>query len=193
MPCRRSSGLILKRHLGCSNACVPLEIYIGTSGRGSRMRCLSHTMCAVQAQQWTDEMNQKAPQLRTALYHGPNRSRDYSPVLLASYDVVVTTYGTMSTEFNAAPQGALYRVHWHRCDTSLSKHQDVRAWQCGYCSADHGDCHSATTTCTDVIPLKDDADRSCAALGACVHDDAWQGQRILSQVYTLLQDTVESR
>jgi len=110
-------------------------------------------MCAVQAQQWIDEMSQKAPQLRTALYHGPNRSRDFSPVLLASYDVVVTTYGTMSTEFNAAPQGALYRVHWHRCDTSLSKRHYVRVWQYGQYSADHGECHSATITRTDVLSL----------------------------------------
>lgn len=78
----------------------------------------------LQAQQWIDEINEKAPQLRTALYHGPNRLRDFSPMLLVSYDVVLTTYHVLSSEFNAAPQGALYRVRWHRCSPhsqSISK------------------------------------------------------------------------
>ena len=69
----------------------------------------------MQAQQWIDEINEKAPQLRTALYHGLNRTRDFPPALLASYDVVITTYALMASEYNAAPQGALYRVRWHRC------------------------------------------------------------------------------
>ena len=68
-----------------------------------------------QAQQWIDEVNQKAPQLRTALYHGPNRCRDFTPTRLACTDVVVTTYNVLHSEFNAAPQGSLYRVPWHRC------------------------------------------------------------------------------
>ena len=73
------------------------------------------SQCFAQAQQWIDEINEKAPQLRMALYHGPNRARDFPPALLASHDVVITTYALMASEYNAAPQGALYRVRWHRC------------------------------------------------------------------------------
>ncbi|BDA45031.1 Helicase-like transcription factor [Coccomyxa sp. Obi] len=66
------------------------------------------------AQQWVDEVREKAPQLRVALYHGPKR-RSFTPALLACYDVIVTTYQTMANECDAAPQGALFRVRWHRC------------------------------------------------------------------------------
>lgn len=62
-----------------------------------------------------DEVREKAPQLRVALYHGPNRARDFSPALLACYDVIVTTYWVLASEFGASPQGSLYRVRWHRC------------------------------------------------------------------------------
>ncbi|KAK9908100.1 hypothetical protein WJX75_002756 [Coccomyxa subellipsoidea] len=67
------------------------------------------------AAQWVDEVREKAPQLRVALYHGPNRARVFSPALLACYDVIVTTYWVLASEFGASPQGSLYRVRWHRC------------------------------------------------------------------------------
>ena len=70
-----------------------------------------------------DEVREKAPQLRVALYHGPYRGRDFSPALLACYDVVVTTYWVLASEFGAAPQGALYRVRWHRCALLLPQKQ----------------------------------------------------------------------
>ena len=85
-----------------------------------------------QAQQWIDEVNEKAPQLRTALYHGPNRCRDFPPTRLACTDVVVTTYNVLHSEFNAAPQGSLYRVPWHRysfCHEASALHRDLlTAW-----------------------------------------------------------------
>ena len=65
-------------------------------------------------------MLDKAPQLRVALYYGPNRARDFSPALLACMDVVVTTYATMHSECGARPQGALFRVRWHRCELQSS-------------------------------------------------------------------------
>lgn len=73
-----------------------------------------------------DEVREKAPQLRVALYHGPNRSRDFTPALLACYDVIVTTYWVLASEFGASPQGLLYRVRWHRCALPLSSLQFVR-------------------------------------------------------------------
>ncbi|CAL8469222.1 g8763 [Coccomyxa elongata] len=66
------------------------------------------------AQQWVDEVREKAPQLRVALYHGSKR-RSFTPALLACHDVIVTTYQTMANECDAAPKGALFRVRWHRC------------------------------------------------------------------------------
>ncbi len=73
-------------------------------------------MCmeTVQAQQWVDEVREKAPQLRVVLYHGSQR-RSITPALLACHDVVVTTYQTMASECDAAPKGPLFRVRWHRC------------------------------------------------------------------------------
>lgn len=66
-----------------------------------------------QAQQWVDEVREKTPQLRVALYHGSKR-RSFTPALLACHDVIVTTYQTMANECDAAPKGALFRVRWHR-------------------------------------------------------------------------------
>ena len=77
--------------------------------------CRETAVLHAQAQQWIDEVNGKALQLRTALYHGPNRCRDFPLTRLACTDVVVTTYNVLHSEFNAAPQGSLYRVPWHRC------------------------------------------------------------------------------
>ncbi|KAK9811296.1 hypothetical protein WJX72_001345 [[Myrmecia] bisecta] len=67
------------------------------------------------ASQWVDEIQQKCPQLSVALYHGPRRTQQYPPTLLASYDVVVSTYDIIGNEHQQAPMGALFRVRWHRC------------------------------------------------------------------------------
>lgn len=76
----------------------------------------------VQASQWVDEVREKAPQLRVGLYYGPRRDREFSPPLLACYDVVVTTYYVAANECAASPRGALFRVRWHRC-ASTNLHQ----------------------------------------------------------------------
>ena len=75
-------------------------------------------------------MRDKAPQLRVALYHGPNRVHDFSPALLACHDVVITTYGTMQSECAARPQGALFRVRWHRCALNLFKYPQGFGFLC---------------------------------------------------------------
>lgn len=60
-----------------------------------------------------DELHAKTPQLSTILYHGPGRSQ-YSTEILASTDVVVTTYDIVVSEHNASPNGPLFRVNWYR-------------------------------------------------------------------------------
>ncbi|KAK9805404.1 hypothetical protein WJX73_001738 [Symbiochloris irregularis] len=66
------------------------------------------------AHQWMDEINSKTPHLSTILYHGPNR-KAYTPPILASTDVVVTTYDILAIEHETSPLGAIFRVNWFRC------------------------------------------------------------------------------
>ncbi|KAK3264219.1 hypothetical protein CYMTET_27027, partial [Cymbomonas tetramitiformis] len=79
-------------------------------------------ICAVSlVGQWIEEAKGKlkAP-LRIHMFHGTNRIRD--PQRLATeFDLVVTTYSTAGSDFNAKPrQGApastppLSQIHWHR-------------------------------------------------------------------------------
>ena len=75
--------------------------------------------------QWKDEIEAKTPQLSVALYHGPNRRSLYTPSLLASHDIVVTTYDVLSHESNESPLGPIFRVPWFRCFTSLHEPQQV--------------------------------------------------------------------
>ena len=71
------------------------------------------------ANQWKDEIEAKTPQLSVALYHGPNRRSLYTPSLLASYDIIVTTYDVLSHENNESPLGPIFRVPWFRCFTLI--------------------------------------------------------------------------
>ena len=50
---------------------------------------------SVQATQWKDEIESKAPGLSVALYHGKGRQDKLYPTLLASHDVIITTYNTV--------------------------------------------------------------------------------------------------
>ena len=89
--------------------------------------------------QWVDEVREKAPGLRVALYHGPNRARDYPPVLLACYDIVISTYNVMYGEFKAAPMGGLFRVRWHRCGPLIVDFSTCRV-SCGVVICVHTAC-----------------------------------------------------
>ena len=73
------------------------------------------TLTLLQASQWVDEMQSKTPQLSVALYHGPNRAQRFPASLLASYDVVVTTYDILGMEHQMSPVGSVFRVRWFRC------------------------------------------------------------------------------
>jgi hypothetical protein len=48
--------------------------------------------------------------LRVCRFHG--KPRPASPVELAEYDVVLTTYATLSAEYKS--RGVLHRVNWYR-------------------------------------------------------------------------------
>ncbi|KAL7754426.1 hypothetical protein RI367_000407 [Sorochytrium milnesiophthora] len=64
-------------------------------------------------QQWKDEIEQrlKEPTLRVYIYHEKKERRD--PAELGDlFDVVVTTYGMVSSEWDHV--GPFRRVHWHR-------------------------------------------------------------------------------
>ena len=61
-----------------------------------------------------DEIEAKTPQLSSVLYHGPTRQQRFPPTLLASHDIVVTTYDVLHSEQNMSPVGGLFRVRWFR-------------------------------------------------------------------------------
>ena len=48
--------------------------------------------------QWVDEVHDKAPGLSIALYHGKGRSDRLPPTLLASHDIIVTTFNTVHSQ-----------------------------------------------------------------------------------------------
>lgn len=76
------------------------------------------------ATQWVAEVRAKTPQLSVCLYHGGNRQRKFPPVILASYDIVITTFGMVNQEHNSSPIGPLFRVRWFR--VVLDEAQGIR-------------------------------------------------------------------
>jgi len=78
----------------------------GNPSRGETVKT-SLVVCPVVAMvQWRGEIERycTAKSLTLYTYHGPKRSTD--PVLLASYDVVLTTYSIVQSEFSAKINGA---------------------------------------------------------------------------------------
>ena len=71
------------------------------------------------ADQWRREISEKTT-LKAYVHHGPKREKD--PVKIAKWDVVITTYDTVSSEF-FGPKGSreevitgrgIFRVNWWR-------------------------------------------------------------------------------
>lgn len=60
--------------------------------------------------QWASEIKEKAPSLRVLVHHGP--SRDTSAWGFENYDVIVTTYQIVVSEFHNA--GPLFQKQWWR-------------------------------------------------------------------------------
>ena len=48
-------------------------------------------------QQWGNELARKAPSLKVCLFHGPRKQRPCDPIFIASFDVVVTSYGILAS------------------------------------------------------------------------------------------------
>lgn len=61
--------------------------------------------------QWIQEMKRFAPHLQTHLFHGPSRTKSYKELM--KYDVVVSSYETVRSEFNAE-KSPIYAGYWHR-------------------------------------------------------------------------------
>lgn len=71
------------------------------------------------ADQWRQEISEKTT-LKAYVHHGPKREKD--PVKIAKWDVVITTYDTVSSEY-FGPKGSkeevvtgrgIFRVNWWR-------------------------------------------------------------------------------
>ncbi|KAH8704933.1 putative SNF2 family helicase/ATPase [Talaromyces proteolyticus] len=67
--------------------------------------------------QWESEIESKierSHKLSVCVYHGANRSKFSND--LKKYDVVITTYGTLSSEHAASGKGKVgcFKVHWYR-------------------------------------------------------------------------------
>jgi SNF2 family DNA or RNA helicase len=62
---------------------------------------------------WENEIASKfeSKSLRVCLYYGRNRDDEE----LRKYDVVITTYGTLSSDFKeSGEKTGLFGLHWHR-------------------------------------------------------------------------------
>ena len=75
--------------------------------------------------QWVDEVHDKAPGLSVALYHGPGRADRLPPVLLASHDIIITTYNTVSTSMCQYNVLSVVCLEDHR-ESQLPMIQDLR-------------------------------------------------------------------
>ena len=72
-----------------------------------------HLSLYMQAAQWVDEAKMKTLGHSVLLYHGASRTR-YTAAMLATADIVVSTYDVLASEAQAFPKGPLIRVEWHR-------------------------------------------------------------------------------
>jgi SNF2 family DNA or RNA helicase len=79
------------------------------------------------ADQWRREIAEKTT-LKAYVHHGPKREKD--PVKIARWDVVITTYDTVSSEF-FGPKGSkeevvtgrgIFRVNWWRIVLGMPAH-----------------------------------------------------------------------
>ncbi|KAF2670666.1 hypothetical protein BT63DRAFT_372312 [Microthyrium microscopicum] len=62
--------------------------------------------------QWQSEIETKCDSLRVLVHHGPSRTK--SATKLKSYDVVVTTYQTLTSEHAAGSKTGCFGVNWYR-------------------------------------------------------------------------------
>ncbi|KAJ5773070.1 hypothetical protein N7457_007966 [Penicillium paradoxum] len=91
--------------------------------------------------QWESEIKDKVEpshKLRVCLYHGTTRAK--TSTSLDKYDVVITTYGTLTSEFNSsasdkAKKAGIFAVHWYRIildEAHTIKNRNAKATQSAY-------------------------------------------------------------
>ncbi|QQK42642.1 SNF2 family helicase/ATPase, putative [Penicillium digitatum] len=91
--------------------------------------------------QWEAEIKDKVEpshKLSVCLYHGTTRAK--SSTMLDKYDVVITTYGTLTSEFNSsasdkAKKAGIFAVHWYRIildEAHTIKNRNAKATQSAY-------------------------------------------------------------
>jgi SNF2 family DNA or RNA helicase len=91
--------------------------------------------------QWEAEIKDKVEpshKLRVCLYHGTTRAK--TSTTLDKYDVVITTYGTLTSEFNSsasdkAKKAGIFAVHWYRIildEAHTIKNRNAKATQSAY-------------------------------------------------------------
>ncbi|KAK9853665.1 hypothetical protein MYU51_005015 [Penicillium brevicompactum] len=91
--------------------------------------------------QWEAEIKDKVEdshKLRVCLYHGTTRAK--TSTTLDKYDVVITTYGTLTSEFNSsasdkAKKSGIFALHWYRIildEAHTIKNRNAKATQSAY-------------------------------------------------------------
>lgn len=91
--------------------------------------------------QWESEIKDKVERsrkLRVCLYHGATRAK--VSTTLNEYDVVITTYGTLTSEFNSsasdkAQKAGIFAIHWYRIildEAHTIKNRNAKATQSAY-------------------------------------------------------------
>ncbi|KAJ5164439.1 uncharacterized protein N7500_006269 [Penicillium coprophilum] len=106
--------------------------------------CISSTLVIAPLaliKQWEAEIKDKVEpshKLRVCLYHGTTRAK--TATTLDKYDVVITTYGTLTSEFNSsasdkAKKSGIFAVHWYRIildEAHTIKNRNAKATQSAY-------------------------------------------------------------
>ncbi|CDM35314.1 hypothetical protein DTO013E5_6742 [Penicillium roqueforti] len=91
--------------------------------------------------QWEAEIKDKVEpshKLSVCIYHGTTRAK--ASTTLDKYDVVITTYGTLTSEFNSsasdeAKKAGIFAVHWYRIildEAHTIKNRNAKATQSAY-------------------------------------------------------------
>ncbi|KAH3679163.1 hypothetical protein WICMUC_001174 [Wickerhamomyces mucosus] len=62
--------------------------------------------------QWAKEIKRFAPHLKCLIFHGANRPTEYEELL--DYDVVISSYDTIRSEFGKIKSSPIYAAYWHR-------------------------------------------------------------------------------
>lgn len=109
-----SQGGLLCDDMGLGKTIQTITLILENKGKSEHKTNL--IVCPVSlTNQWKSEIESKASGLSVIIFHGPDRPKKYEE--LAEYDVVITTYATVSSEFHkSGSPSALYspEFRWWR-------------------------------------------------------------------------------